>query len=270
MTQSKTISVDGCRAHYLDLGRGEPVILLHGIPGDFRTWRFSIDVLASRYRVLALDLPGWGRSEMPRRFAYSLPGLAQHVHLFQAALDLEPASLVGLGLGGLVALETALRFPARTARVVVSGAPILSNDPPLRLHPPAGFLGRQWFKLGAKGAVRRLLARGYLDQNNLADGLVDAYARSLRRGRTLHGIALGNPAIRARWPELRRELAGLAVPTLAVWGEKDAVTPPENARFLADTAPKGALRLLRHAGHYCHEEAPAGFNSAVMDFLKEP
>ena len=267
LTVSKEISIDGGRAHYLELGRGKPVVLLHGIPGDSRTWRYNVDVLASRFRVLALDLPGWGRSEMPRRFAYSLEDLARFVHGFSTALELERPSLMGLHLGGLVALETALRHPDQTGRLVVIGAPLLSTDTPLRLEPPGSLLGRLLFKLGSARAVKRLMRRGFLDRGNLSADLVPGYARALRRGRTLQGIALGNAAIRERWPELRRDLARLATPTLAVWGAEDAVTSLDNARFLVDTAPNAALHVVGHTGHCCHEEAPAGFNRAVMEFL---
>lgn len=268
MTQSKTIAVDGARAHYLDVGEGSPVILLHDVPGDARTWRYSIDVLGTGHRVVALDLPGWGKSDAPRRFPYTLDALADHVAAVMAGLGLKRASVVGLGFGGLVAIEHALRHHPATSRLVLTGVPSMSTAPTLQTRPPKAVLGRFFYRRGLKGKVKRMLERGYADRNNMTPEIIDGYARAMGRGRTLGGIARALASVRERLPRLAGELPQVSATTLLVWGEKDTVTPVDEARALAGTIPEAALSLVPHAGHYCHEEMPAAYNGALLRFLK--
>lgn len=268
VTPVKTVLVNGASTRYLEQGKGDGVVLLHDVPGDARMWRYSIDVLATRLRVLAPDLPGWGGSDMPRRFPYTLEALAEHVMAFLDALGIERAALAGLGLGGLIALEAALRHPERASRLVLSGIPCDSTKVPLGVNPPRSFLASQWYKRGVKGVVKRALERGLADRGNLPGDLLEGYARSLKRGRTIRGTAACCASIRKRLPSLRDDLRRLTVPTLLVWGEKDTVTPVEQAQRLAEALPQAGLHVLPHVGHYALDEMPAGFNGAVLDFLK--
>ncbi len=268
MHPAKIISVSGARTRYLDLGYGDAVVLVHDIPGDARTWRYSVDALASRMRVLALDLPGWGGSDVPKRFPYTLEAVSDHIAAFLVALGIERTALAGLGFGALAAAETALRHPERVARLALSGAPLEASDAPLRLTPPTSLLARQWYKRGAKGRVQRLLRRGYVERRNLSPELLDGYVRALKRARTMTGVANANASLRARLPSLPSALAGLGTPLLLLWGELDALAPVEQARRLEAALPQAALRLVPHAGHYAHEEMPAPFNGALLEFLK--
>src|SRR5262245_39785615 len=113
--------VDGLSLNYVTTGRGPAVVLLHGLGGFAESWRHTIDALATRATVFALDLPGFGRSAKPRTI-YGLGYFARALHGFLDALGLGQASLVGHSLGGSVAVTYALTHPSRVERVaLVSG-----------------------------------------------------------------------------------------------------------------------------------------------------
>jgi pimeloyl-ACP methyl ester carboxylesterase len=106
--------VDGLSLHYVVAGRGPAVVLLHGLGGFAESWRGTIDRLASRATVFALDLPGFGRSAKPRT-TYSLTYFARAVHGFLDAMGIAQASLVGHSLGAAVGVTYALTHPARSS-----------------------------------------------------------------------------------------------------------------------------------------------------------
>ena len=110
--------VDGLTLHYVVQGRGPAVVLLHGLGGFAESWRHTIEALATRATVFALDLPGYGRSAKPRA-AYRLGYFARALHGFLDALGVTQASLVGHSLGGSVAVTYALTHPVRVERVAL-------------------------------------------------------------------------------------------------------------------------------------------------------
>src|SRR5215470_18888884 len=113
--------VDGLSLHYDVAGRGPAVILLHGLGGFGRSWRQTIDALATRATVFAVDLPGFGRSAKPRAI-YRLGYFARALHGFLDALGVGQASLVGHSLGGAIAVTYALTHPSRVERLALVSA----------------------------------------------------------------------------------------------------------------------------------------------------
>jgi pimeloyl-ACP methyl ester carboxylesterase len=130
------ITTDGNLIHYEVLGRGRPVILVHGWIGSWRYWIPTMQILQLKYRVYALDLYGFGDSaKNPQR--YSLEQQVTLLDTFMKELGMPKAALVGHGLGALVVAEYARRFPACVPRVLITGAPLF--DPgDLERRVPAG------------------------------------------------------------------------------------------------------------------------------------
>src|SRR5207253_6441 len=154
-----TVSVQGLRLRYREMGSGPPVILVHGIAASLEYWRFTIGALAPGHRVLAIDLPGCGFSERGAMLP-TLPETADILVGLLDALGIERASFVGNSLGGLICLETALRHPERMARLILSNSAGLGHEinPFWRLVaiPPVGRLlielnrhaaARGWYNL---------------------------------------------------------------------------------------------------------------------------
>jgi cis-3-alkyl-4-acyloxetan-2-one decarboxylase len=127
----KRIEVDGIPINYVDVGSGgeEPVVLVHGLGGQWQNWLENIPRLAQERRVLALDLPGFGLTPEPSDGEISIPGYGRWVDAFCDQLGLGEVDMVGNSMGGFVVAEVAIQFPQRVSRLVlVSAAGITSAD----------------------------------------------------------------------------------------------------------------------------------------------
>ncbi|MGH2457517.1 MAG: alpha/beta fold hydrolase [Chloroflexota bacterium] len=267
-----TVAVHGLRLRYWDVGRGAPVVLVHGIGASLEYWRFTIDALARNHRVLALDLPGCGFSERGPR----VPTLTETADLmigFLDALGLERASFVGNSLGGLVCLETALRHPRRVERLILSNSAGLGREVSFfwRLIAvpfvgPALIELNRWLALHGKinlfyhprGSEPEMIARckQWIARPDLTETIVGA-ARS--------GVDL-----RGQRPEIIRleRLAGLNVPTLLVWGRNDWIIPPSHGEAARRLIPNARLAVIDRCGHCPQLEQPEEFNRIASAFLQ--
>ena len=268
MNQSKTLQLNGSEVHYFEVGSGDPVLLLHGVPADARTWRYNLDVLAVHFRVLSPDLPAWGRSTCANGFDSSLSGLVAHLLDFSQALELDSVSLVGTGAGALIALEFALAHPSRTRSLVLSGVPLAPTEAPLNLSVPSGFVGREAFKRGAKGALKRLMQEGYAQPDGVDPMIVDAFAHSLSKGAAVTALTQLNDSIVERLGDLESELPRVQAPALIVHGGMDRLYPRANADRLAELLPNARIASIEYGGHFSHEELPAGYNNVVLKHLR--
>src|SRR4030042_5063471 len=124
---SKNIMVDGLDVHYYTAGEGEPLLVIHGGGGDARSWQHNISELSRKYAVYAPDLPGYGLTQ-PLKGKYYIPEIADFVEKFTKSLGLEKFSLMGHSLGGGVALDYALEFPARIEKLVLVSSLCLGKE----------------------------------------------------------------------------------------------------------------------------------------------
>src|SRR5918999_2103779 len=117
------VEIDGAAVNYVDLGsgEGEPVVFVHGLGGQWQNWLENVPRVAQERRVIALDLPGFGCSEMPRE-RISIPGYGQCVNALCDELGLGHVAVVGNSMGGFIASEVAIQFPERVKRLVLGSA----------------------------------------------------------------------------------------------------------------------------------------------------
>ena len=160
----KRVEIDGVPINYVDVGSGDqdPVVLVHGLGGQWQNWLENIPRLAQERRVLALDLPGFGLTPEPSGGEISIPGYGRTVDAFCEKLGLGKVDMVGNSMGGFVAAEVAIQFPGRLSRLVlVSAAGITSAD---TLQAPILTFGRVATAIvdeqrGTSPADRRTAAR---------------------------------------------------------------------------------------------------------------
>src|SRR5205807_2067943 len=153
----RSTEIDGRRVQYVDLGSGggRPIVFVHGLAGNWQNWLENIPTFAQERRVVALDLPGFGQSEMPRE-KISISGYGRTVEALCQQLDLGEVVLVGNSMGGFVSAETAIQFPERVERLVlVSAAGITSSN--LRREPVMVW-GRAAMMAGSRGAAEKHMA----------------------------------------------------------------------------------------------------------------
>ena len=267
----RAVTVDGRRVHVVDSGRGSgtPIVLIHGLGGRWQSWLETIPRLASERRVVALDLPGFGRSQ-PSREPISIPRFAQTVDRVCDLLELDEVIAVGNSMGGFVAAELAVRFPARVQRLaLVSAAAVSTGDfNPLPAMLLVGALART--PLGSPDGMRALIGRRrarHLAFANLVrhPTLIDtAMLYELIGGRGAPGLRDALSAMIAH--DIRGELGALDTPTLIVHGREDMLVPLADSQWLAKRLPRAQLEIFEDTGHLVMVERPVPFNDALLRF----
>jgi pimeloyl-ACP methyl ester carboxylesterase len=251
-------------------GAGPPLVLIHGFLMSHRYFAPLFDALAVRHEVVALDLPGFGESDVPRpsRFSYDLPAFAGVVDELLERLGIGDAVVLGHSMGGGVALQLAARHAARVARLVLVSAvayPVLL--PPLGkllLDPRLGaFL---WRHGPRRVDFARRMRRDVKDPRVVTDELVDhTWASFNRQGaRVASHAAL---VAMARLHPAPADPGRVRVPTLLLWGDEDRVVPITFAKRLAGALPGASLRVIPAAGHWPFLERPREFLRQLAPFL---
>jgi pimeloyl-ACP methyl ester carboxylesterase len=250
-------------------GQGEPVVLIHGFGSSSYEWREVAPALAGSYRVIALDLFGFGYTERPRDAAsYTREGQAAMILGVLDQLGIQSAHLVGHSYGGALALYIAATAPERVKSLILadSAAPTYPTDRRSRTASWRWtnrlFLGltlRPWF-------IRRGLRAAYFDDGLVTPQVVAAYLDRLR----IEGIEAAYRGLTAPAPPspLRVDLTQIDRPTLVIWGAEDRTVALKDGRRFAELIPGARMVVLEKTGHVPMEESPAAFVGAALPFLK--
>jgi pimeloyl-ACP methyl ester carboxylesterase len=268
--RSKFIDVGGVRAHVREQGNpdGVPVVLIHGSMGSLHMWEGWAKELGKQARLISVDLPGHGLTGTWPRDEYTIEAYADFIEVLVDTLHLDRFVLVGHSMGGAVAWSFAATRPDRVSQLILvdaAGYPRTGEAPlPTRLArlPVVGDIGI-YFK--PERLVRRSLAEVYADPAMVTPERIKRTAELQRfpgnREATLQRARTQEPLDPA-------PLKRLDVPTLILWGAKDAWVPVADAfRFQGDI--KGAqLEIFAGLGHNPMEEDPKATAAAVAAFLK--
>jgi pimeloyl-ACP methyl ester carboxylesterase len=264
----------GARLSTLEAGTGPPVVALPGLGGTKGSFLPTVAALAGRFRVIAIDLPGFGDSEKPIGAPYDARFFSDAVLDLLEALELERVDLIGNSLGGRVALEVGLRHPDRVGRLALL-APSMAwrRDRPwaplLRLVRPELGLVQLAPRRIVEAIVHGLIPGA--DQGWTAAG-VDEFLRAYLTpaGRAAfyaaaRQIYLEEPhGAEGFWPRLRT----LKPEALFIWGRRDRLVPNAFARHVTDALPR-ARHLELDCGHVPQVERPRATHEVVREFLLE-
>ena len=248
--------------HHTQRGHSGPaVVLLHGLGSSCRDWEFQEVALETRYRVIAVDLPGHGNSVSPRA-AVTIEGMADEVSALLAALDEEPAHVVGLSLGACVALRLGLQSPDRVRSLTLV-------NPFARVQPTGPRdVARLLLRLTMLGVapmrmVGAHVARGLFpwpEQRALYEAAVTSLGATSRRGYASALRALAQFDARGQVAAIRR-------PTLVVAGDRDTMVPLAPKLRLAAAIPSARIVVVPASGHATPYDQPATFNRVLLEFL---
>jgi pimeloyl-ACP methyl ester carboxylesterase len=274
------LEVDGLRIRCLTAGtNGSPVLLLHGggfDSADF-SFKYTIEALASNHRVFAPDLPGYGRSDKPRT-NYSLNYYVDFLAHFLETIGLERTSVVGISLGGAVALGFALRSPRKIRQLVLVDCYGLGSKRPLGglgfllLHTP-GINNLIWALLcRSRRMIRWSLYTVFHNRRVVTKYMVEeAYSicRRSKAGRAFRSFQKSEVLWGGLRTDFSERLYELSVPTLIVHGEYDSAVPVAWARRAHQRIAGSSLYVLPCCGHASPRECPEEFNRVVGQFLKQ-
>ncbi len=261
--QEERCTVDGVTLQVLQGGQGPPLLVLHDCE-VMTTWQPYHAALAAHFTVLAPSHPGFGASERPE----TIEGIDDLAYLyldFIAGLDSQSIDILGLGLGGWIATEMAVRCGHSLRHLVLADTVGIKVSTRTEVDIVETFIlnREQLLEVGwhdsALGAERMKLPG--------MPGLPEAELLTLIRNR--------EAAVRFTWkpfmhnPALRRWLHRIAVPTLVLWGESDRIVRPDYGRAFQQAIPGAQFQLIPAAGHYPYLEQPETFVACVTSFLSE-
>lgn len=266
----KYVAVEGSRICYQEMGSGsETVLILPGLCTSIDFWQLTIPELAKHFRVVAVDPPGFGKSDKPEA-SYELKWIAERIVAFMDAKGITRAHLMGASLGGQFALMLAMDHPQRVGKLVLMGScgswpppgPII--DAGIRLFwndaVATDHMRRNWPKIfrditGSDGPI----VRGLLEYQMALRASGKEYAAEGRASsRALRSIFYTN--LRPRLSEVRQ-------PVLLVWGEKDKIHLLSEACYFRGHLPDARLVILPNEKHQVILEQPDVFNRLAMAFL---
>jgi len=249
-----------------DVGQGLAVLFLHAFPLHGGMWKRQLETLSGRARLLAPDLPGCGLSPVPPSGGTprSLDDYAREVLAALDALDIDRVVLVGLGMGGQVALRLVGELGARLMGMLLSGTDVGAerDDIAARCHELAAEVEMAGIEVAAAEFLPKLLG---VTTQRMRPALFDEVHAMICES-TPVGIGAALRALAAR-PDATPLLARIRCPVLCLAGEEDALTPPGLARASAERLFAGRTEIIPGAGHLTNLEAPEAFADALQALL---
>jgi pimeloyl-ACP methyl ester carboxylesterase len=266
-------TVHGSRVNYVEMGDGPPVVFVHGLSGCWQNWLENIPHFSQAHRTIAVDLPGFGESELPGE-DISIPGYGRFIDAFLESIGVERAVLVGNSMGGFISAEAAIEQPKRFEKLVLVSAAGVSSVRVRR--QPAGVAARMIaaatplvFRVQTR-AFRRRRARAaawsgiFYSPGELRPELIWEF---------FQGGFLAESFVEALTSligyDILDRLEEVEVPTLIVWGANDRVVPPADALGYAQRLRNSRLEVFDRTGHVPMAERPVRFNRVLGRFLAD-
>ena len=257
----KFVTVYGAKIHYVEAGSGAPVILIHGLADTVTIWDPVIPALAARFRVIALDQIGFGRSDKPL-LNYRVSTLVDFLNGFLTELKIERASPVGNSLGGWVAAAYALAHPERVERLVLSDAAGYAA-----LTKTMDSRALRALRVASRDDIRYLGPLAFHDKRFYQD--VDtAFKERVTAGDSYTVAQVLDSMIRGD-DALDNKLQTLKQPTLVLWGREDKLIPLSFGEQFHREIVNSRLRIIDNCGHMPQLECPNEFSAAVLKFFSD-
>ncbi|HON37689.1 MAG TPA: alpha/beta hydrolase [Deltaproteobacteria bacterium] len=265
----KTLDRDGHLLHYIDVGSGDPVVLVHGFAETVYSWHENVPALMEAgFRLILVDQPGHGRSGAPGgTYTYTLENQAEAVVKLTEHLGLRKFSIIGHSTGGSIALFIMINHPGRVQKAVVID-PICFKPPLVQLLkiPGMEFLANVF---GGRWSIRTGLEDAYYDGYRVDDALVDEYSRPLERPeyyRTL--ISLEKQFYSQGFYKMTESYGQIQAPVLIIWGKEDTWLPEEQGAMLHGRMENSTLQVIENCGHMPHQECADRVNPLLVQFLQ--
>jgi pimeloyl-ACP methyl ester carboxylesterase len=266
---SRFIDVDGVRIHYQEKGEGTPLILLHGFTSSTYSWKDVFDPLSRTYRVIAVDLKGFGFSGKPDG-DYTRRGQALMVVSLLNQLKIEEAWIAGSSMGGEVALNVALANPHRVAGLILidsGGVEVAGGGSLAPGYVRTPVLGRvlSALALTSDHLVREGLEKSFYDDAKVTPERVRYYYRPLQtRGGQLAAL---RARTQARQYPVEQDLGKINAKTLIIWGADDALIPLAAGQKMNSLIKNSKLVVIEKCGHLPQEEMPERVLAEVVNFI---
>lgn len=275
---SRFVQLGDLRLHYNDAGQGDVLVMLHGGgPGatGWSNFKQNLPAFASRFRVLLVDQPQFGRSDKPSTSEQFNAFAARALRDLMDELEIRQAHFLGNSLGGGTSLRFALDYPDRTNRLVLMGPgnaclPVLSPEPSEGVKILANFLAPPGPSREKLEAFVRIMV---YDQSLVTEELIDERWEVARDPSVVRGLAnflgtvMGTNEEQRHTAEVWREIEHIRHRTLITWGRDDRVLPLDGALFALHRMQDARLHVFPRCGHWAQLERAREFERLAIDFL---
>ncbi len=261
------VTYETVRIHYMEEGNGEPLVLVHSIGQSMYTWRSLFYSLAQSYRVIAVDLPGFGYSGRPEEYSYTIEEQSRSLEMFLDAIGIESAHFMAFSMGAGYVMDLCLRHPERVGRVVLLAPGGMVPEMPLaiKLLDSSLFGGIASIIFGMR-TLENVLSECFFDQTvGVKPDVIEEYYKTIcdsaaRRALRLsfHNYDDENWLARLRASEM---------PVLILLGAEDKWRSTDQAELIHAAIPDAGYSLIRNAGHLLHEEKPDKVMAALLEFI---
>lgn len=257
-------TINGISLDYRDGGSGLPVIFIHAFPLNQTMWDDQVAALQNHCRTITLDLRGFGLSDAPPG-PYSMDQMAADVRGLLSILNIDQAVIVGLSMGGYIALAFYRNYPDAVRAMVLADtrASADTHEARQRRINSAARAEKEGSRAIAEDMVPLLLGRTTI---NTQPSIVER-VRGMIQANQPEGIAGAQRGMSTR-RDSTYILPGIHIPVLIIVGSEDELTPPEEAESLRSGIPGARLRVIKDAGHLSNVEQPEHFNKALLDFIE--
>jgi pimeloyl-ACP methyl ester carboxylesterase len=262
-----TAKVGDINIYYEIHGEGEPLVLIYGYACHSGLWFRQIPVLSRKYRVIAFDNRGVGRSDKPD-IPYTMAMMAGDIAGLLNTIGIDTAHIFGISMGGMIAQHFALNYPQRVISLIL-GCTTCGGVSSIQPKPEsmAALFDFERLKKTPEEFVRQVtlfcFSQKFINKNpDIVDKRV---AKQLEHPTPLHGAMRQAEAMVGH--DTYELLPKIKLPTLVIAGDNDRLIPFENSRILASRTPKAELVVIKGAGHEFFIEDPEEANRAVLDFL---
>lgn len=266
----------GISIHYEERGRGLPLILLHGYGASTYSWRHVLPYFSKSYRVIAIDLKGFGLSDKPTDSDYSVLEQSRMVNEFIRVRRLENVVLAGHSLGGAVSLLACLTQSDQgghpISKLILIDPASYKQDLPLFISiltvPIINELSLSLTSSNFKS--RMILRKAFFDPSKITEEMVTTYGANLSLpGASQALIQTAKQMVPSNLEEISERYKRIDIPVLLIWGENDEIVPLEVGRKLAGNIPNSKLVVVPNCGHVPQEECPSQAMEAMETFLSD-
>lgn len=268
---SQFAKIKGMEVHYRDQGaeRAPCILMLHDIGSSLHAFEHWADTMQLEYRVLRVDLPGFGLTGPHPKGDYSMKMYRDFLDEFLADMGVKRCYAVGNGLGGRLAWELALAYPKRVRKMVLispSGFPIENgNQTPMEKMASGNAAQKRQFRyFTSKKMVRKTLKQNYYDAEKVKVETVRRHYELLRRKGNRKAYI---DRVSHEDYNRTRRIKDIEAPTLIMWGTENQIIPIEHASYFHKALPNSKLKMYPEAGHYLMEEISSIAAPDVMSFL---
>jgi len=266
---SRFIELDGMYVHYRIEGKGHPLVLIHGTGASLHTWDGWTNALKNDFQIIRMDIPAFGLTGPNKDNEYSIENYTTFLKTFLERLEIDSIYLAGSSLGGNIAWNYTVNYPAQVKKLILidaAGMPKKGEIPlvfKLAKNPLTSWILK---KVLPRSFIEKNIEEVYYDHGKISTELVDRYhSMALRTGNRDAFIARANRELTSTAPRMDK----INCPTLIQWGRHDQWIPVEDAHAFNSQIDRSKLIIYDNAGHVPMEEIPLETAQDVRKFLLE-